>query len=117
MELFPNNPIKLVHIDESFKCGSMLGVKQSHVTELIQYLMKCTTTEIVLHIGYDPRHNVDWDYDDDEDFTEYQVPNGVETHLCGKIDFKNQYPKFSKDYHSILAWPMGIRSVEYHMLL
>ena len=85
------------------------------MTELAKYLKKCSTTDIVINLGSDPEFDVDLDNDDEEDFTEYKAPEGVQVHLCGYVNFKNEYPRHSKDHHSIVAWPMGIRSVEKHM--
>ena len=115
MRLFPNNPLKLVHLEGTFKCGSEHSCKKDHVTELVKYLRKCSTTKIVLNIGYDPDFNLDMDIDDDEDFSDYVAPEGVEVHLCGKINNKKVYARHSDEHHSICAWPMGIRNVENHM--
>ena len=85
------------------------------MTELVKYLMKCSTIPIVLNVGYDPTFDIDVEIDDDEDFTDYVAPEGVEVHLCGKMHLKNSHPRLSKDHHSICSWPMGIKSVEKYM--
>ena len=74
--------------------------------------MKCSTTEIVLNLGYDPEIEINMEIEDEEDFSEYVAPKDITVHLCGRVEFKNVYPRFSKDHHTILAWPCGIRSIE-----
>lgn len=114
-EMYPKNPLKLIPIEGTLKCASEQGCKIDDVNECIDFLKTHSKTKIVLNLGYDYEFHKDFEDSDEEDYSEYEPPEGVKVHFCGRLAGKRIAPQHNNECHSIVGWSFGIRSIEKHM--